>query len=154
MRNTLAEATHEQMEAFLAPFIARLGGWQESTPDNSHVCAFHRILDGSCVVCGSVDEAINAANTDPPQEPAQAACGTTHYAGCACHERGWKKKWQATVEMAAQAQVERDIARELCRWAFPRLRAHSADGASGTYDAAGEKMMEHPEIFSENVQDN
>ena len=89
-----------------------------------HVCAFHRILDGSCVVCGQVDEAIKAANTDAPQEPAQADCGMTHYAGCACHERGWKNKWRAAVEMAAQAQAERDEARKI------------ADGLCQTVNAA------------------
>lgn len=34
--------------------------------------------------------------------------GVTHHAGCACHEQGWRNKWEVAVEMAAQAQVERD----------------------------------------------
>jgi len=44
------------------------------------------------------------------QESEQDDCGTTHYAGCACHERGWVNKWKCAVEMAAIAQVERDAA--------------------------------------------
>jgi hypothetical protein len=42
------------------------------------------------------------------QEPEQEKCGTTHYAGCACHEQGWANKWKCAVEMAAQAEVNRD----------------------------------------------
>lgn len=42
------------------------------------------------------------------QEPEQEKCGTTHYAGCACHEQGWENKWKAAIEMAARATVERD----------------------------------------------
>jgi len=47
-------------------------------------------------------------NQEPYNEPHQEGCPQTHYAGCACHERGWQNKWQVAVEMAAQAQVERD----------------------------------------------
>ena len=43
------------------------------------------------------------------QEPEQEQCGTTHYAGCACHEQGWKNKWKAAIEMAARAELERDM---------------------------------------------
>ena len=32
----------------------------------------------------------------------------THHAGCACHEQGWQNKWECAVEMAAQAENERD----------------------------------------------
>ena len=42
------------------------------------------------------------------QEPEQEKCGTTHYAGCTCHEQGWENKWKAAIEMAARATVERD----------------------------------------------
>lgn len=41
------------------------------------------------------------------QEPEQEKCGTTHYAGCACHERGWENKWKAAIEIAARAEHER-----------------------------------------------
>jgi hypothetical protein len=48
--------------------------------------------------------------------------GATHYEGCACHEQGWRNKWECAVEMAAQAearleavQSERDEARETTR---------------------------------------
>ena len=43
------------------------------------------------------------------QEPEQEKCGTTHYAGCACHEQGWENKWRAAIELAARAAVERDM---------------------------------------------
>ena len=87
----------------------------EAKDGNSHICAFHRILDGSCVVCGSVDEAIKAANASPPHESQEACGSTTHYAGCACHERGWENKWKAAVEMAAQAHADLELARESIR---------------------------------------
>ena len=38
----------------------------------------------------------------------ETQCGTTHYAGCACHEKGWQNKWQCAVEMAAQAEAKLD----------------------------------------------
>lgn len=55
--------------------------------------------------------------------------GTTHYAGCACHEKGWKNKWQCAVEMAAQAEVklEKMIA------ALQRIEEIYCDGED-TYD--------------------
>jgi len=49
------------------------------------------------------------------QEPEQAACGVTHYAGCACHEKGWEKRWKMAIDMAARAGIERDDAREKAR---------------------------------------
>lgn len=51
------------------------------------------------------------------QEPEQEKCGTTHHTGCASHEQGWENKWKAAVEMAAQAIVQRDEAREAARLA-------------------------------------
>ena len=49
-------------------------------------------------------------------DPELARCqhpDVTHHAGCACHELGWRNKWEAAVEMAAQAQVERDSLRPI-----------------------------------------
>jgi hypothetical protein len=44
----------------------------------------------------------------------------THYAGCACHEKGWENKWRCAVEMAARAEIERDeLAGYLCRIKLP-----------------------------------
>lgn len=40
------------------------------------------------------------------QEPEQEQCGITHYAGCACHEKGWENKWKVAIEMSARAQIE------------------------------------------------
>lgn len=31
--------------------------------------------------------------------------GATHYAGCACHEQGWRNKWECAVEMAARGEA-------------------------------------------------
>lgn len=46
--------------------------------------------------------------------------GMTHYAGCACHEKGWENKWKCAVEMAARAELERDqLAGYLCRIKLP-----------------------------------
>jgi len=42
------------------------------------------------------------------QEPEHRECGTTHYAGCDCHERGWENKWKSAIEIAARASLERD----------------------------------------------
>ena len=38
----------------------------------------------------------------------ETQCGTTHYAGCACHEKDWQNKWQCAVELAAQAEAKLD----------------------------------------------
>lgn len=39
----------------------------------------------------------------------------THHAGCACHEQGWQNKWEAAVEMAAQAENKLDELRSAVR---------------------------------------
>lgn len=50
-----------------------------------------------------------------------------------------------------EAHEERDEARELCRWALPRLRAMCHDfDATNTGLACAEKMDEHPDIFPPN----
>jgi hypothetical protein len=47
--------------------------------------------------------------SNPPACSRSLECpGPTHYAGCACHEKGWENKWKYAVEMAAQAEVNRD----------------------------------------------
>ncbi len=43
----------------------------------------------------------------------ETQCRTTHYAGCACHKKGWEDKWQCAVEMAAQAEVKLDAIHRL-----------------------------------------
>jgi hypothetical protein len=43
------------------------------------------------------------------QEPEQEACGETHHAGCACHEQGWRNKYQVAVDMAARAQIKSEL---------------------------------------------
>lgn len=59
----------------------------------------------------------------------------------------------AAWEMLADARRQRDVARELCRWAFPRLRAmcHDFDATSTGWECA-EHMLSHPDIFCENAQ--
>ena len=52
-----------------------------------------------------------------------------------------------------EAHEERDEARELCRWAVPRLRAMCHDfDATATGWACAEKMDEHSDIFPPNVK--
>lgn len=50
--------------------------------------------------------------------------GLTHYAGCACHEKGWQNKWECAVEMAARAKVECDDARRM--WSIHQDRLAEA----------------------------
>ncbi len=52
-------------------------------------------------------------------------------------------------DFANNLERERDEARLLCRWAFPRLRAMCHDfDATGTGWCCAEEMESHPEIFS------
>lgn len=75
------------------------------------------------------------------QEPEHKQCGITHYAGCACHEQGWENKWNAAVEMAALATVERDEARRIwsiyqdqCAELRERYAMHHAEAELITID--------------------
>ena len=62
---------------------------------------------------------------------------------------------EAAYDFARKLERERDEARELCRWAFPRLRGMCHDFDAGiTGWACAEKMEEHPEIFSDLSQHN
>jgi len=55
-------------------------------------------------------------------------------------------------EHSEKLERERDEARLLCRWAFPRLRAMCHDfDATGTGWCCAEEMASHPEIFPENA---
>jgi len=55
-------------------------------------------------------------------------------------------------DLARTLERERDEARRLCRWAFPRLRTMCHDfDATGTGWCCAEEMGSHPEIFSENA---
>lgn len=58
---------------------------------------------------GYEDDDVGPEWDDSPQEPEKSKCGTTHYAGCSCHEQGWDNKWKAAIELAARATVERDM---------------------------------------------
>jgi len=66
------------------------------------------------------------------QEPEQEKCGTTHYAGCACHEQGWENKWNAASEMAAQASMERDEYRRLASELVAAIRNNTMRGIFAT----------------------
>lgn len=66
------------------------------------------------------------------QEPEQEKCGTTHYAGCACHEQGWENKWKAAIEMAAQASVERDEYRCIAGELVAAIRVNTMRGTFAT----------------------
>jgi hypothetical protein len=117
-----------------------------------------------------------------PHEPHDACGSLTHYAGCACHERGWQNRWKIAIDMAARAGIERDdakrerdnalsdwrqadtdciraihernVARALCRWAFPRLRAMAIEYEKiGTLFCVEEELRDHPEIFGDSPTD-
>ena len=66
------------------------------------------------------------------QEPEQEKCGTTHYAGCACHEQGWENKWKAAIEMAAQAALERDKYRRIAGELVAAIRINTMRGTFAT----------------------
>ena len=66
------------------------------------------------------------------QEPEQEQCGTTHYAGCACHEQGWENKWKAAIELAAQASVERDEWRRIAGELVAAIRVNTMRGTFAT----------------------
>lgn len=54
------------------------------------------------------------------------------------------------ASLARKLERERDEARLLCQWAFPRLRGMCHDFDAGyTGLACAEKMESHPEIFPE-----
>lgn len=55
----------------------------------------------------SNSKAIEGRSSAPGSRSSECP-GTTHYAGCACHEKGWENKWKCAVEMAAQAELNRD----------------------------------------------
>jgi hypothetical protein len=62
---------------------------------------------------------------------------------------GYGVRFYAMETHARNLERERDEARELCRWAFPRLRAMSEDlYATGTTWACEDFIAQHPEIFS------
>lgn len=65
----------------------------------------------------------------------------THHAGCACHEQGWKNKWEAAVEMAARAENERDEMREVIRAATVLIAAKGRHNTFLAYDAL-KKLIE------------
>ena len=52
------------------------------------------------------------------------------------------------IQLAGKLEIERDEARRLCRWAFPRLRSmcHDFDGGATGW-ACADQMDEHPKIF-------
>jgi len=70
----------------------------------------------------------NDKSADSPECP-----GPTHYAGCACHERGWENKWQSAVDMAARAELERD------EW---RDRAKAAERTVDNLNEAVERAVD------------
>jgi hypothetical protein len=64
----------------------------------------------------------------------------------------WDMHDHIPLEFARRLERERDEARRLCRWAFPRLRTMCHDfDATGTGWCCAEEMGSHPEIFSENA---
>ena len=78
--------------------------------------------------------------------------GKTHYAGCKCHEAGWKDKWDCAVEMAAQSGAE--VARLdglLCRIQLP-VPLLIATGLTKLFPGGNVRMRNvcnHLEIYRE-----
>ena len=66
------------------------------------------------------------------QEPEQEECGTTHYAGCACHEKGWRNKWKAAIEIATLASMERDEYRGIAGELVAAIRINTMRGTFAT----------------------
>lgn len=79
------------------------------------------------------------------QEPEQEACGETHHAGCACHEQGWRNKWQIAVDMAARAQLESEWRQEaligVARLAEELIMAIWANAANGGFKSATQEEL-------------
>jgi hypothetical protein len=77
------------------------------------------------------------------QEHEQQQCGRTHYAGCACHEKGWEKKWKCPVEMAASAESHLEISRlQLARMVRQRdALANYIDGIAEDADGCGDEIL-------------
>lgn len=66
----------------------------------------------------------------------------------------WSDSYLTMMSHARKLERERDEARLLCRWAFPRLRAMCHDfDATGTGWCCAEEMESHPEIFSSENQE-
>ena len=61
-------------------------------------------------------------------EPEQEKCGTSHYAGCTCHEQGWHNKWETAIEMAAWAAIARDDYRMIAGELIAAIRINSLRG--------------------------
>jgi hypothetical protein len=74
------------------------------------------------------------------QEPEQEACGETHHAGCACHEQGWRNKYQIAVDMAARTQIKsaqyEELMIEAARLAEELIMAIWVNAANGRFKSA------------------
>jgi len=84
--------------------------------------------------------------------------GATHYAGCACHEQGWRNKWECAVEMAAMAQTdlhfvrkERDRLLEVMQAAAVLIAAKGRHNTFLAYQSLRDALVLHK---SPDLQDN
>jgi hypothetical protein len=79
------------------------------------------------------------------QEPEQEACGETHHAGCACHEQGWRNKYQIAVDMAARDQIKSAQYEELlidaARLAEELIMAIWVNNANGGFKSATPEQL-------------
>ena len=79
------------------------------------------------------------------QEPEQEACGISHRAGCACHEQGWRNKWECAVDMAARAQIKSELRGELlvdaARLAEELIMAIWVNNANGGFKSATPEQL-------------
>jgi hypothetical protein len=65
-----AMSHHHMPEEWRKEAVDLLYGGRATQPEpESHVCTFHRAMDGTCFVCGSVDEEIRASLNPPESSP-------------------------------------------------------------------------------------
>ena len=80
------------------------------------------------------------------EEPEQTQCGTTHYAGCDCHEQGWQNKWGEAIDRAAQLSIERDAFRMMAGELIAAIRMNSLRGTFATCSHDGIELWLKPWI--------
>lgn len=76
--------------------------------------------------------------------------GATHYAGCACHERGWQNKWDSAVQMAAQAEAKLDATRNALRHAAELLNDIMNDEVNAQDEAEKWLRAYAPDVLAQN----
>lgn len=76
--------------------------------------------------------------------------GTTHYAGCTCHEQGWRNKWECAVELAAQAESKLDASRKALEDAAELLNDIMNDAVNAQDEAEKWLRAFAPDVLARN----